>query len=214
MKAWEVDAARSALDQGIPVIAEFNTLGSPTAAEPRARMEELLGVRWTRWIGRFFADLGNTEEVPRWMRDNYEREWNRPWLFTGPGYVLLQDDTHCEVLRVGDESKRIGLTINRAEPVDPLLQRARDKVPYPYWFDIVEAAPGTEVLAWFDWQLTGEGEARLADRGLPTRFPRWCAATTPAHPLITSPAISPTTPCPTAACPWPATCASSARWSR
>jgi hypothetical protein len=134
-------------------------------------MERILGVRWTRWIGRFFAELSDEEEVPQWMRDNYEREWNRPWLFSGPGYVLLQDDTHCEVLRVGPESERIGLTIERTRPVDPLLAKAHDGVSYPYWFDVVEPAADSEVLAWFQWHLTDEGSTRLLDRGLPQRFP-------------------------------------------
>ena len=58
-------------------------------------MEELFGVRWSRWIGRYFSELGNPEEVPQWMRDDYEREWNRPWLFTGPGWVLMQDETEA-----------------------------------------------------------------------------------------------------------------------
>lgn len=171
LQAGEVDAVEQALEAGVPVVAEFNTLGSPTGDESRRRMEAILGVRWTRWIGRFFAELSDPEEVPRWMRDNYEREWGRPWRFSGSGYVLLQDDAHCEVLRVGTESQRVGLTIDRARPVSPLLARAADGVPYPYWFDVVEPAGDAEVLAWFNWRLTSQGSARLAERGLPQRFP-------------------------------------------
>ena len=33
-------------------------------------------MRWTRWIGRFFSDLSSREEVPQWMRDNYERTFS------------------------------------------------------------------------------------------------------------------------------------------
>jgi len=171
LQAGEVDAVEQALDAGVPVVAEFNTLGSPTADESRRRMEQILGVRWTRWIGRFFVELSDEEEVPRWMRDNYESEWGRPWRFSGPGYVLLQDDAHCEVLRVGKESERVGLTIDRVRPVDPLLARAADGVPYPYWFDVVEAGEGADVLAWFHGRLTPQGSARLAERGLPQQFP-------------------------------------------
>lgn len=171
LQAAEVDAVEQALEAGVPVAAEFNTLGSPTGEESRRRMEEILGVRWTRWIGRFFAELSDPEEVPQWMREDYEREWGRPWRFTGPGYVLLQDDAHCEVLRVGPESGRVGLVIERGRPADPLLRRAADAVPYPYWFDVVEAGQGTQVLAWFEWRLTPAGSARLAERGLPSRFP-------------------------------------------
>jgi hypothetical protein len=166
-----VEAVELAAEAGVPLVAEFNTLASPTGEEPRARLERVLGVRWTRWIGRFFAELSDPEEVPQWMRDNYEREWERPWEFSGPGYVLLQDDAQCEVLRVGPESDQIGLKIERARPVDPLLAGAADGVAYPYWFDVVEPAKGSEVLAWFAWHLTPQGSTRLTARGLPSRFP-------------------------------------------
>jgi hypothetical protein len=167
----EARAARRALQAGKLVIGEFNTMASPTGFEARQAIESTLGVTWTRWIGRFFHRLENEEEVPQWMRDNYERIWRDPWDFQGPGYVLLQDDSKIEVLRVGEESGSIGLTIEREEPVDPVLRGARDGIPYPFWFDVVEPRAGTEVLASFVWDLEPEGEERLYAQGLPERFP-------------------------------------------
>lgn len=167
----EAEAAVSVPARGGTLIAEFNTLGSPTGARARAILEEGLGVRWTRWIGRYFTHLEDRSEVPEWMRRDYEREWSKPWELRGPGFVLMQDDEHCEVLRVGFEVERIPLTIEREIPVDPVLARAADGVPYPYWFDVVEEAPGTRRLASFVWHATAAGNARLAARGLPARFP-------------------------------------------
>ncbi len=167
----EAESAREAVLAGKTLVAEFNTLGSPTGEEARAVLEATLGVRWTRWIGRFFPDLSDRAEVPDWMRRDYEREWGRPWDFRGPGYVLLEDDAHCEVLRVGVESPRIGLTIEREEPVDPVLRRADSGAAYPYWFDVVTAEPGARVLASFRWRLEPAGLERLKARGLPERFP-------------------------------------------
>jgi hypothetical protein len=167
----EADAARAALAAGKTVIAEFNTLGSPTDAEARRTLEEALGVRWTRWIGRYFPRLEDRDEVPGWLRRDYETEWGRRWEFAGPGYVLLQDDEHCEVLRVGVEAPRIALRLERVHPIAPVLEEAADGTSYPYWFDVVEAARGTEVLATFRWTLEAAGRARLAARGLPEVFP-------------------------------------------
>ena len=167
----EATIATGARRSGATLIAEFNTLGSPTSSEARAILEDELGVRWTRWIGRYFPRLEDREEVPEWMRRDYTREWNRPWEFTGPGYVLMQDDTHCEVLRVGIETNVIGLTIERERPFDPSLEHAADGVPYPYWFDIVAPQPGAKTLASFQWSLTAAGGERLKARGLPARFP-------------------------------------------
>jgi hypothetical protein len=92
--------------------------------------------------------------------------------------VLVQDDAHCEVLRVGFEVDTIGLTIERERPIDAHLDRAADGVPYPYWFDIVEAQPEAKRLATFTWHLKDRGRARLEARGLPERFP---AVTRRAH---------------------------------
>lgn len=167
----EAKAAAGALDDGKTLIVEFNTLGSPTGTDARATMEAALGVHWTRWIGRYFARLEDTGEVPKWMRNDYEREWGKPWLFEGPGYVLMQDDAHCEVLRVGFEVDRIGLTIDRERPVDAHLEGAADRIPYPYWFDVVADTPETERLASFTWHVTDAGRDRLKARGLPARFP-------------------------------------------
>jgi hypothetical protein len=171
LEAAEAAAARSYVQRGGTLVAEFNTLGSPTADRARRDLEDLLGVRWTHWIGRYFADLESRDEVPQWLRRDYEAEWGQPWDFRGPGWVLVQDDAHVEVLRVGEEARGSALVLEREPPVDPLLDGAADAVPYPYWFDVVERAAGTEVLASFRFRLTAAGSARLKARGLPEVFP-------------------------------------------
>lgn len=167
----EAEAARAFVERGGTAIAEFNSLGSPTEPEARGAMEELFGVRWTHWIGRYFPHLEDRDEVPGWLRRVYEAEWKVPWEFDGPGYVLTRDDRFVEVLRVGDESGLIGLTIEIDAPGDPVLRDARSGVPYPYWFDVVEADVRAEVLASFRWSLKAQGQERLRVRGLPVRFP-------------------------------------------
>ena len=167
----EADAAVAALDAGKKLIVEFNTLASPTRAGARETMEQALGVRWTRWVGRYFPRLEDEKEVPRWLVTNYEREWDRTWEFEGAGYVLLQDDSHVEVLRVGREAERNGLVLMREEPVDPVLTGARDGVSYAFWFSIVEPTEEAGVLATFRWNLTKAGRKRLQARGLPMVFP-------------------------------------------
>ena len=167
----EADAAVRALNSGRKLIVEFNTLASPTGRAARETMEEALGVRWTRWVGRYFPRLEDEEEVPRWLVENYEREWNLPWEFEGAGYVLLQDDAHVEVLQVGKEAERNGLVLMREQPVDRLLSGARDGVSYAFWFSIVEPSEEAQVLATFRWNLTPEGRNRLQARGLPMVFP-------------------------------------------
>jgi hypothetical protein len=84
---------------------------------------------------------------------------------------VTRDDVECEVLQTGAEVELAGLTIERGQPVDGLVRGMHDGVPYSYWFDVVEAAPGARTLAWYAWRPTAGGRARLAARGLPERFP-------------------------------------------
>lgn len=171
LEGGEASAAEAYVGRGGLLVVEFNTLGSPTAEGPRETLERTLGVRWTHWIGRFFNDLDSPDEVPQWMRRNYEREWSRPWAFTGPGYVLCYEDAHVEVLRVGPEVGARGLRLDRVRSSDATLEDAADGILYPYWFDVVERTGEAELLATFTWQPTDAGRERLKARGLAETFP-------------------------------------------
>ena len=127
----EAEAAAAAVRAGKVLVAEFNTLGSPTGERARALLEETLGVDWTGWIGRWFTRLDDRGEVPEWMRRDYEREWNRPWEFTGPGFVLMQGDAHCEVLRAPEEVAAIGLTLHTEPRSIPCSRRSARGPPTP-----------------------------------------------------------------------------------
>ena len=120
----------------------------------------------TRWIGRFFPRLEDRDEVPQWMRHDYEREWGRPWEFRGGGFVLVRDDAACEVLQVGHHVATRGLTLERERPIDRLLESSHDGVAYPFWFDVVTLEGGSTALASYEWHLKPEGRKRLEARGL------------------------------------------------
>lgn len=167
----EAEVASSVVQSGNTLIAEFNTFASPTGRTARRTMEHTLGVHWTRWVGRYFADLQSVDEVPQWMRDNYLEIHEQAWKFDGPGWVILRDDEAIEILRVRNEVNRKGLQLRRELPNDPWMDGVRDGVAYPYWFDIVEADPGTEILMSYRWDLLPAGESILSAHGLPKIFP-------------------------------------------
>ena len=105
------------------------------------------------------------------MRDNYLQIHEQPWEFDGPGWVILRDDEKIEVLRVRHEVARKGLQLRRELPNDRWMDGVRDGVAYPYWFDIVAAEPGTEILMSYRWNLMPAGESILAKHDLPKVFP-------------------------------------------
>lgn len=74
MQSAEVDALTAFIARGGNVVAEFNTLENPTAGtDAGERLGRLLGVRFNRWIGRWYRDLANADEIPGWIRERYER---------------------------------------------------------------------------------------------------------------------------------------------
>ena len=161
--------------------SEFDTLGSPTG---RRRSDDARGRArgpldpLDRALLR--SARRRTSEVPQWMRNDYEREWKQPWRFEGPGYVLVQDDVHCEVLRVGLEADAIGLTIERERPdrsasrsCAPTASRTRTGSTSS------RTDPRRSVWRRFTWHLKDAGRERLKARGLKERFPAVTRRTPP-----------------------------------
>jgi len=171
LRPEEAGLAAEFVERGGWLVAEFNAFASPTPREARRTMETTLGVRWTRWVGRYFPKLDSAGEVPQWMRDNYREIHRSEWDFSGAGWVLLKDDDAIEVLRVGEETARRGLTIERRADDHPWLEGVSGGVAYPYWFDIVEADEGTDTLLSYRWNVTARGKATLVRHGLPLEFP-------------------------------------------
>lgn len=166
----ELDLIEAYVGRGGHLIAEFNTLASPTHGSPRSRMEKLLGLKWSGWTGRFFSKLEDVEEVPAWARRHYKQHYGKDWDFKGPGWALVHEDSRIVVLQEGIDVPRQALHIYLNQP-HPLLQEAYDKVPYTYWFDIHSANPGTQVLAEYRLQTLEPGTAQLKRFGLPDHFP-------------------------------------------
>ena len=179
-KASEVDALEAFSAKGGHLIGEFNLFASPTEGAVRERLENLFGVTWSGWTGRFFVRLENEEEVPVWARENYRRQYGKPWAFTGEGWIFVHEDGRILPL---EESERVdgklqprdvpdqALKIHLTQPDHPLLKNVYDQVPYTYWFDILTPRPGAQVLAEYVFTTHPQGAARLKAQGLPDRFP-------------------------------------------
>ncbi|MBP2656117.1 MAG: hypothetical protein H6Q73_3686 [Firmicutes bacterium] len=167
----EVSSIQSSLNNRNILIAEFNTLASPSTDEARSRMEELLGVKWTGWIGRYFDDLSSANrELPLWLVHNYEQQYLVAWSFSGPGFAFINKDDGVVILQMG---KAAGERLNRIYFTPEALAhyKVKNGVEYSYWFDVVEAAQDAEVLAEYHLDVTEEGAKILKNSGLPNAFP-------------------------------------------
>lgn len=155
------------------VMAEFNTIGSPSAMTERYHFEQLFGLKWTGWIGKYFSllDTAANKDIPRWLIHGYMSRHNNSWPFTKEGIVFVGEDNTIVVLEAGKD-------LEAAVPYIVTESAFRDyydlpeRVNYSYWFDIV--VPDTainRVQARFSIDLTATGQKELARYGIPATFP-------------------------------------------
>jgi hypothetical protein len=152
-------------------VAEFNTFASPTAGWARTRLQEMLGLTWTGWSGRFLADLSDETEVPVWARRSWATQMGSPWDLKGPGWLLAHEDGRIFVLQADRHVGSGGLRIEDPILGDDLLAGCHVGIPFNFWFDVVEALPGSEVLASYRFDTRPEGLRLLEAHGVPTSFP-------------------------------------------
>lgn len=166
----EMNILKKNLHDRNTIIAEFNVAASPTNKENRSKLESVFGLRWKGWKGRYFRDLKKDLEVPVWMSDNYEKQYGKPWKFTGPGFALVSDDDKIIVL---ENKRHIGknnllLTYDKAGQEE---FGVREDIPYYYWFEFLDKSDDTEQIAHYTLDLTEEGKKELDKLGLQPVFP-------------------------------------------
>jgi len=167
----EVDIIANFVRDGGSLVTEFNTFHDPTPQDVRERVENLLGLRSTGWIGRYFDDLSNKQDVPSWALRNWQTHNGEEWDFAGPGFIIAHEDSRILVLRKGKELDSRGLRIEVKSPGDPVMKAVSSQVPYPYWFDVVTPEKGTEVLAEYRFHLKPDGKQKMKEFSIPETFP-------------------------------------------
>jgi hypothetical protein len=144
----------------------------------RRRLEEAFGVTWTGWIGGWFKNLNNVNELPFWVRGLYERTTQKIWPYSGPGVLFIHPESGRFVfLSPGIElrSPRPELVINRRARA--LQEGVEGNIPIWGWFEVVEANDPEQIFASVRLDLTGAGENALDEARIPHSFPavvaRW-----------------------------------------
>lgn len=165
----EAQVIEDFVKRGGLAVAEFNTFASPTEDAPRARLEKLFGVRWTKWVARYWPNLQDPNEVPKWVGRVWERVTHTPFDMTGAGLVFVREDQDILVLREGEDlgSEVVSqLRTPRGAAFD-LPERGG----FWFWMDVVEPIEGAEVLYEHVIGATPQGERKLWEHKLPVRFP-------------------------------------------
>ncbi|MFT5873964.1 MAG: hypothetical protein ACI8WT_002924 [Clostridium sp.] len=169
-KGPEVDKIKNALNKNT-IIGEFNTLASPTDSKARESLQSIFGLRWNKWIGRYFSELSKDNiELPYWMQENYAMQYGEKWNFSGAGIVLVNSNDTIIVLRLDVELAK-GLNKINFTPNAQNEFHIKNNVNYYYWFEICKADKDAEILAKYTLDVTKEGQKILDKYDLPTEFP-------------------------------------------
>ncbi|WP_186757785.1 hypothetical protein [Echinicola salinicaeni] len=168
----DIEFLSKSIEQEKLVIAEFNTMGAPTSPDLRLEFEEIMKLKWSGWISRYFDELDTliNNEIPNWLVENYKKQHDGKWYFNGAGQIFVNETGRIEILEhETDMVQQVPLIVSTLKS-----QQQYDlphETNYPYWFEIIRIDKDYEVISYFDLTPTESGQAKLRDMGLPRYFP-------------------------------------------
>jgi len=155
------------------IIAEFNTIGSPTDSIYRGRFEESFGIKWTGWTACFFdnLDTASNKEIPLWLINNYKKTHENTWPFKTVGIVFVSNTDEVIVL---EDDKHLNdpmpYIVSNSYGQQNLSLPAR--VKYPFWFEVITIDPKiNQSAANFNINTNKAGLEILKRAGIPASFP-------------------------------------------
>ncbi len=154
------------------VLTEFNLYASPTSSLIRLKTEQLLGIQWSGWSGRYFATLDTmrNNDIPYWVIRTYKQEHQGEWPFRSAGIIFTRSDNKVVILEKG-------IHLNIEVPMIVTNEKFTNsyglpqKVHYPFWFDIETTGARNEVVSNFELFTTVFGDSLLKENNIPRVFP-------------------------------------------
>ncbi|WP_461629841.1 hypothetical protein [Labilibaculum euxinus] len=168
----EFNLIREMKRKGKTIIAEFNFIAAPTSELVRNQTEQLLGLKWSGWVGKYYHTLDTVldPEIPHWLPDLYKKNYKKEYDFKNAGIVLVDNKERIVIL---DAKKHLNrhFPILESELSTQLQYNVPESIYYPFWFDINSTDSRNHVLAWFNLDVNEEGKALLDQFNLPKKFP-------------------------------------------
>ncbi|CAM3784132.1 hypothetical protein [Marinicrinis lubricantis] len=165
----EAEAIRQGLIfHGGTLIAEYNTLAYPTTEEARLNLQDLLQLRASGWMGKYWQSLDRAN-VPVWAVQMME-ENGTSWKYTGEGILLVHEEDEQIVVLDRDDLVEPRVKFHWTADGEEAMG-LNDDVRYDDWFEIVEAEPSSDIWAEYQMETTASGLTKLEQAGIPSRIP-------------------------------------------
>jgi len=159
------------IDRKKLIIGEHNILAYPTDPLERAKTEELFGIKWTEWLGKYFYSLDSLKnpDLPVWVMNMYRKQYKKPWTFKHAGIVFVGYNDKVVVL---ENEKDLDFQM----PYIYTDQYGREKfglpykIAFPYWFEVIDAG-NNKVVSFFKIHTNSVGDSIMTANYLPDIFP-------------------------------------------
>ncbi|MBD7968719.1 hypothetical protein [Paenibacillus gallinarum] len=166
MKIEDVQKIQYATATGTTFIGEYNILGAPTDEGVRQQLENMLGIHWSGWKGRYYSELADVS-IP--MKQGYALATGKEWAYQGEGILFIDEKENMVVLDSSDlDAHSFGVEFSEKGYE---WSQMKGKTSYHGWFDIVEPRKRAEVLAEYTMDLSDAGAKKLKSAGIPDHFP-------------------------------------------
>ena len=147
------------------VVFEFDSVLAPTSDKVRTRIEQLIGLRFTGWAGRFIPNLHDAEDAPYWLADRYRQQYGRS---LPRGSALLLVHRHGSVHLFSGSRFDVAPKVFLTGAGRNAVPGARNNVSYYSWFAIMEPLDDNAVDVWAE--LRFHRAVRAAIPQLPARI--------------------------------------------
>jgi hypothetical protein len=154
------------------IITEFNLYNVPTNGLIREKVENLFGLNWSGWTGKYYSSLDTVSgnDFPRWIASLYQEQNNNQWPFKNAGIVLVHKFGTIAILEQGTHlNQEIPFILAKQEAIDRF--GVPEMVHYPQWFDITFSGDKNNVLANFKIHVNAKGDSLLRHYNLKPVFP-------------------------------------------
>lgn len=154
------------------IITEFNFYNAPTNSLVREKLEDLFGLRWSGWTGKYFSCMDTTQnkDFPMWIVRLYKEQNNDSWPYKNGGIVLIHKFGTVAILENKTHLTNEWPVIHsNPETVDKF--NVAESIEYLNWFDITFSTEQNKVLANFHFSVNEKGDSLLQSYNLQSVFP-------------------------------------------
>lgn len=157
--------------QGKLLIAEFSIFGAPTPMPIRRRAEDILGVHFSGWVGRYWQDLEYREggELPEWIPQVYQEQYHKEYEFDGPGIGFFHEDGRILILPENELIHNVPILETERHIAEEMGVDAF--IRYPFWFEICTPDTAVRTVSQFRVYSSSAGLTQMRALGIPTSFP-------------------------------------------